>query len=312
MRASSRYDEPVALPTFDGFCLPVLQVLAREAAPIKKATLFALVADRAGLSPADREEVIGSGQLTYENRIGWACSWMKQAGLVANPSRAMWTITEAGRRRMARGTPITAVELRPSVDPRSRAAGRGEPAVSVVPPEAPSPPLQTPDERIDGALADIVKSVQAELLDVLRGVSPAFFEKTVLRLLKSMGYAGNLGRVEHSGRTGDGGVDGILYLDRLGLERVYVQAKRWEGSVGSSTVRDFAGAMDVAGATKGVVITTSRFSADARSYVERSPKAIRLIDGDEMAALMVEFGVGVSRERVVVLPKLDRDFFDEE
>jgi restriction system protein len=133
----------------------------------------------------------------------------------------------------------------------------------------------------------------------------------VLHLLKSMGYAGQLGRAEHAGRTGDGGFDGILYLDRLELERVYVQAKRWAGPVGASTIRDFAGSMDGEAATKGVVTTTSTFTAEARNYLKKSPKAIRLVDGTELAALMIEFGVGVSRARTLVVPRVDEDFFDE-
>lgn len=306
----------MALPTFDAFCRPVLEVLALHDGALDKSTLFARVAEAARLSPEDREARIGSGQSTFENRVGWACSWMKHAGYVENPSRARWAITAPGRKRLQQGTLITAAELRPFADPRARAQrGAGSPGGS----DASSPASsllssgleQTPDERIDEAVADIKRELQADLSERLSNVSATFSEQTVLRLLKAMGYAGALGRAEHSGRSGDGGIDGILYLDRLGLERVYVQAKRWEGSVGAPTVRDFAGAMDVVGATKGVVLTTSRFSAEARQYTQRSPKAIRLIDGEELASLMIEFAVGVSHERVVVLPKLDRDFFDD-
>lgn len=143
------------------------------------------------------------------------------------------------------------------------------------------------------------------------GASAGFFERAVLKLLDKMGYAGKLGRAEHRGKTGDGGIDGILYLDRLELERVYVQAKRWKGAVGASEVRDFAGAMDGESANKGVILTTSTFTPEAVRYIERSPKAIRLVNGNELARLMVEFGVGVNLETKLVMPEVDEDFFDE-
>ena len=160
----------------------------------------------------------------------------------------------------------------------------------------------TPRDRIDGAVDELRESVSLELLRQLRGSNPTIFEVAVLDVLKAMGYAGDLGRAEHAGQTGDGGIDGVLYLDRLGLERVHVQAKRWKGSVGEAVVRDFAGAMDVRGATKGVIVTTSEFTKSARKYVDMSPKVIRLIDGEAFADLMVEFAVGVTHERTVVIP----------
>lgn len=170
--------------------------------------------------------------------------------------------------------------------------------------------VSTPIERIDAALKEIVEDVQTTLLERISAASPLFFERLVLRLLTSMGYAGKLGRAEHAGKSGDGGIDGILYLDRLELERVYVQAKRWAHPVGASVVRDFAGSMDAEAATKGVILTTSTFTADARTYVSRSPKAIRLVDGRELARLMVEFEVAVSRQATIVVPRVDEDAFE--
>ena len=300
----------MALPTFDAFCRPVLEVLASRGSPMKKSELMEAVADRVHLPDAERNETIGSGQLTYQNRIGWACSWMKHAEWVENTSRAMWAITEQGQARLRNPQSVTAGELRPKVDPRVKGASSADEKPVPVLMTAATLDLRTPDEKIDEAVRDIKQAVASDLLARLKSMSPAFFEVAVLKLLKAMGYAGKLGRVEHSGRTGDGGVDGILYLDRLELERVYVQAKRWDGAVGASTVRDFAGAMDAESATKGVVITTSYFTGDAQAYVKRSPKAIRLISGEEFVSLMIEFAVGVSHERTVVLPKVDLDFFE--
>lgn len=301
------------LPPFDAFARPVLRALATVPSGMSKRDLYARVASDMQVSEADRSEEIASGQTVFENRVGWACSWMKACGWVSNPKRAWWVITPAGEARLANPETITAVEMRPAADKRVVAAETASAAVST-PSTTVLPPTEvvaTPEERIADAVAEIVNLAQDTVLERLLAGSPLFFERTVLKLLASMGYAGELGGAEHTGKTADGGVDGILYLDRLHLERVYVQAKRWKEPIGASTVRDFAGAMDAEAATKGVILTTSGFTKEARRYVEKSPKAIRLVDGPELAKLMVEFGVGVSRTQVVVLPKLDEDFFDD-
>lgn len=298
--------DPMPLPKFDGFAFPVLVALAAAPAGLSKRALYDRVAADLGLSSEQLAETTASGGAVFEGRVGWACSWMKACGWVESPRRAHWQITEAGRARVRQGGPITAAEMRPRADGKSRPHA----APLAVEPDA-EPLSTTPHERIDQAVTEIVRDVESDVLARLLAASPIFFERTVLRLLAVMGYAGELGRSEHTSKTADGGVDGILYLDRLHLERVYVQAKRWQGPVGASTVRDFAGAMDAESATKGVILTTSGFTKDARAYVEKSPKAIRLVDGPEIAGLLVEFGVGVSRANAIVLPKIDEDFFED-
>lgn len=294
------------LPKFDALAHPVLTALAASPGGLSKRALYDRVAVELRLTPDQLAETISSGQSTFENRVGWACSWMKSCGWVDRPRRAHWVITEAGRARWQQGAPVSAAEMRPLADGKGRAAPT---VVEEAPVEARTD--TTPDERIHAALAEIVADVQSEVLSRLLAGSPLFFERTVLRLLDAMGYAGELGQSEHTGKTADGGVDGILYLDRLHLERVYVQAKRWQAPVGAAAVRDFAGAMDAESATKGVIFTTSGFTKEARAYVQKSPKAIRLVDGLELARLLVEFGVGVSRTTTVVLPRIDEDYFED-
>lgn len=290
------------VPPFIAFGLPTLQALGSSPIGLRKGELIAQVAVASGLTDAELAETIPSGQPAFENRIGWLCSWMKKKGWVENPRRAHWQITEAGAARLATGLPFAFAEFR-GFDGKSLPTN---PAVAEVEEVA-----RTPQERIADALTEIVDDLRATLRERIAASSPLFFERLVLKLLTRMGYAGNLGRSEHSGKTGDGGIDGILYLDRLGLERVYVQAKRWQGSVGAMTIRDFAGSMDAEAATKGVILTTSTFTADAKRYVEKSPKAIRLVDGEELTRLLVEFEVGAARETTIVIPRLDEDVFDE-
>jgi restriction system protein len=298
----------MSLPPYYGFGLDVLAALASQPSGLNKAALYARVAEARSLTAEELAQTIASGQSTLENRIGWICSWMKKVGWVENPRRNLWTITPAGLERLRRGSPVELSEFRhvAGQGPALEASGASTSA------EGPNEPMaETPRERIDTALAEIVDDLRSTLLERIGASSPLFFERLVLRLLTKMGYAGKLGRAEHAGQSGDGGIDGILYLDRLELERVYVQAKRWQGSVGASVVRDFAGSMDAEGATKGVILSTSHFTKEARAYVQKSPKAIRLVDGQELARLLVEFEVGVDRAATIVVPKLDEDAFEE-
>lgn len=294
----------MALPPFYEFCLPTLQELQAAPTGAKKRDLFERVAKRMSLNPADLQEIIPSGQSTFENRVGWALSYMKKIGWVDNPSRAAWALLPAGSARAQTGRGVAIDELRPG---KRDATLGGDEALD----GHTLGPTLTPRERIEVALAEIVADVEATVLQRMAALTPLRFEKAVLQLLDKMGYAGKFGTTTHAGQVGDGGIDGILYLDRLQLERVYVQAKRWQGIVGASVVRDFAGAMDGESATKGVILTTSSFSADARKYVEKSPKAIRLVEGKELARLMVEFETGAQTETELKIPKADEDFFDE-
>jgi restriction system protein len=293
---------PLSVPKFDELFVPVLTRLARANGGVAKRGLSdGLIVDL-GLTDVALAERIPSGQSTWDNRLGWACSYLKRVGWIQAPKRAFYEITAAGRSRLSEPNPITLAEVRPLL---IDGGGEGSEVDRIEQQDL------TPEERIHAALNEIRADLAERLLVRLHAASPRFFEQTVLRLLEKMGYAGELGGSEHAGKTGDGGVDGVLYLDRLHLERVYVQAKRWQGSVSASVVRDFAGAMDGESATKGVILTTSTFTKDAHRYLEKSPKAIRLVGGEELAALMVEFGVGVSRSDTFVIPKEDGDFFEE-
>jgi restriction system protein len=171
---------------------------------------------------------------------------------------------------------------------------------------------QTPDERIEGALHEIHGAVAQELLERITQAPPAFFEALVLDLLHALGYGASEEDLERVGRSGDGGIDGIISLDKLGFERVYVQAKRWQGSVGRPEVQAFYGALAGRRARKGVFLTTSSFTREAREFASQVAESIVLIDGPRLTSLMIEYGVGVTHYRVLRLPKVDGDYFEAE
>jgi restriction system protein len=295
-------------PKWNDYAEPILRYLAESGEPVRISTIQETGADLLKLTSEQRAVTLKSGRAIYRDRAAWALTYMKYCSWVHTPRRAHWQITAEGRARLTTGVPISESEMRRTKDalyPRTPRVRKE--AAEVAPHEETS---LTPRDRIDGAVNELRETVSAELLEQLRSSNPTFFEVAVLDVLKAMGYAGDLGRAEHAGKTGDGGIDGVLYLDRLGLERVHVQAKRWQNSVGEGVVRDFAGAMDVRGATKGVIVTTGDFTKSAKRYVEMSPKVIKLLDGEHLAELMVEFAVGVTHERTVVIPKLDLDYFE--
>ena len=289
----------MTVPSFYEFGLPILRALAAGEGPVTKSTLLEEVPAAMGLTDDDLAETIPSGESTVANRLGWALSHMKKPGWVDNQRRGQWTLTEQGAARVRAGHPVQLRELRWPGD-----ADIG--TESTVPDTIP----QTPTERIAAAQAEIQADVASTLLERLKTVPPARFEAIVLQVLVAMGYTGSRGHSEHVGKTNDGGIDGVLYLDRLGLERIYVQAKRWQAPVGAPTVREFAGTMDGEGATKGVILSTSTFTQEARKFLSKSTKTIRLVDGLELASLMVEFDVGVTTVRMIKVPRVDEDFFE--
>lgn len=287
---------------------PILQALQANPSGLAGSTLSEQVARATDLSAADRGETISDGTPKYLVRIKQARYHLKTSGLVASLPNGTWVITKTGQEHLNSGVvsskppkPIARIHKAPKSQSKAHAAG--------ILPLNHDDPVEAPIERVDQALREIQDEVAHELLQILSERSPAFFERTVLKLLKAMGY----GDHEHTGGPGDGGIDGILYSDRLGLERVYVQAKRWNlnGTVGSPEIRSFCGALTINHAGKGVFITTATFTADAEKEAKKVPQVIRLVDGKKVAELMIEFGVGVSKTHVRTIPEVDRNFFDE-
>jgi restriction system protein len=308
----------MAIPDYQVFMLPLLRRSAEGPASI--ARLAQLVADDLRLTPDERLQTTpGGGKTLLADRAGWAKTYMKQAGLLCQPKRGVVEITDAGLKLLTQQpVAINNATLRqyPSFLEflrRKRAGGGGDAAVDAVNTETAALPEDTPDQRILTAHTEIETLLRADLLAAIKHKAASFFEKVVLDLLGALGY-GLPGETSslRTGRSGDGGIDGVIDEDRLGLERIYVQAKRYtDQTVSAHDVRSFAGALEDKGARKGVFVTTSTFSRDAISYAERQQhKRIVLIDGDRLADLMIRHGVGVRVERAVEIKKIDLDYFE--
>lgn len=308
----------MAIPTYDQLIFPLLKVLAAHPDGIKTRAAYDAVADAAGLTDEDRRELLPSGkQPVYQNRIGWANDRLKRAGLSKSPAEApatrTWQLTAKGLAFAAEhpnGLDAAAVEQIAKVPMHSTVCG--EPPTGEVLAVAPSSGTQSPDERIDAAARELQESLSADLLDAISSMPPVGFEGLVLEVLHAMGYGTSQGDLQQTPAFGDGGIDGIITLDRLGLEKVYVQAKRWTtGTVGRPEIQKFVGALAGQGGTRGVFITTSTFSKEAREYADRVPSRMVLIDGEQLSSLMIEYGVGVSVQRVVKIARLDTDYFED-
>jgi len=301
--------------TYDRFIDPVLRVLAEHPDGLRSSKVYEAVADRVKLSAEERDELLPSGrQRMYHNRIGWAHDRLKRAALSMAPARGLWKLTETGFAFVkSHPSPLTddEVERIAVVDPDSTVAGaKPDGGKILVIPAAPAT-KQAPGERIDAAVAELQEAVRRDLLEIVRRASPAFFEQLILELLLQMGYGASASDLERTGQSGDGGIDGVISLDRLGLDKVYLQAKRWqaENRVGREEIQSFVGALAGRRATRGVFITTSSFSAPAVEYAKQVSDS--LVDGNKLANLMIDAEVGVSVERVVKIPRVDLDFFED-
>ena len=301
----------MAVPTYDRFIEPILRYLAAQPEGTKARDAHEAAANALGISEGDRAEVLPSGtQAVYKNRAGWAHDRLKRAGLSTSPQRGFWKLSEAGL-RFAREHPdaLSDDELGRLVADFLEVRLRDNPAQSASSAHvATAASIASPDDRLDQALSELRATVARELLEALAAGSPKFFESVVLDLLHAMGYGASRSDLQRVGGSGDGGIDGIISLDRLGFEKVYVQAKRWQSSVGRPEIQGFYGALAGQRANKGVFITTSIFTAQALEFA-RSVERVVLVDGARLADLMIEHGVGVSH-RVLQVPKLDSDYFE--
>ncbi len=302
----------MVVPTKNQLHRVVLEIAAESTAPLSRRGIVELLSTRLSLTEEDMVEQSSSGVFRVADRTDWAMFDLRRAGYLFRPTRGRFLITEEGRAvlEMHQGE-ITDADLRsviqtnkPTIDtPREEEAGPR--AVTGIFDETPLTLMQS-------SFATVQENLAQELLDSIRGISPERFERLVIHLLECMGY----GQGQAVGRSGDGGIDGIINQDALGLEKVYVQAKRYtSGSVGEPEIRNFAGSMIARGATKGVFITTSGFSNTAKqtaANVSQRNETIRLVDGNELAQLMIRHSVGVVTEYTYEIKKLDENYFAEE
>lgn len=302
----------MTVPGFQTWFMPLLRRLG-DGNEHAISELYGQLADDMDLSADDRAMLLGSGkQYVFMNRIGWSRTYLKKAGLIASPARGILKITARGNEvldqppenlnvNFLRRFPEF-VEFHTFKGPE-RATGDEAPAYQGE---------ETPLETLERVQRELEASLAEELLDRIKTATPAFFERLVVDLLLAMGYGGSREDAGRTiGKTGDGGLDGVINEDKLGLDVVYIQAKRWEASVGRPVVQAFAGSLEGVRARKGVLITTSGFSADAKDYIRNIEKKIVLIDGALLAALLIQHNVAVTLEASYSVKKLDLDYFDE-
>ncbi|HFA59971.1 MAG TPA: restriction endonuclease [Rhodospirillales bacterium] len=299
----------MAIPDYQTLMLPVLRLAAQGEITTKDLT--AQLADEFSLSEGERTERLKSGQGVFRNRVSWALVYLSIAGLLERTGRGKYRITEDGRK---------ALSLNPDrIDnrflkrfPKYRNWREGRTDRAEPDPSDRENVVETPEERIDAAFKEYSAALERELLEKLRDISPEAFERLIIDLMAAMGY-GQRGTHRHLGRSGDGGVDGLITEDALGLDKVYLQAKRYAAgnAVGRPQVQQFLGALDEHGAAKGVFVTTSRFTLDARRAEARTGRQLVLVDGEELARLMVRYRVGVRRLRRYDLERIDEDYFEQ-
>lgn len=300
------------IPDFQSCMLPILQIAAEGEVRISK--VVERLADEFGLSTEERLHLLPSGkQTTFANRIHWAKSYLGKAGLIDLTKRAHFCITDSGRQVLKHPPPridIKYLRQFPSFqefrnDPSDKERDETVPLATS---------SLTPDEVIRNAHRLLEESLANDLIQKIWASPPAFFEKLVVQLLVGMGYGGSVVDISDAlvGRSGDGGVDGVIDQDPLGLDRIYVQAKRYAAgnTVGASAIRDFFGSLDRFKATKGLFVTASTFTSSARDTAAHLSKRIVLIDGDQLTRLMIRHGIGCRIDETLHIKSLDEEFFE--
>lgn len=301
------------IPTFEEFLYPFLLMLkdgeiSNKDMKKKLIAYFSLTED-------DLAQRTQGGNATQVNdRIGWCRQYFRRALFIDIPQGGIWKLTDRGKEYLANHSSLTINDLMEYPEFAEYYGGKkAKKEVEAVPAKPSIASLGiTPTEALEEAYTSINDTLSDELLSMIMSLSPSFFEKLVVDLLVSMGYGGDYkDAAEVTQANKDGGVDGIIKEDKLGLDKIYIQAKRWAGVVGKPIVQQFAGALDEVKASKGVFITTSTYSKDAKKYVENLSKKIVLIDGKQLAAFMIEYNLGVSVKKAYVVKRIDTDYFEE-
>jgi len=302
----------MTIPDYQTVMLPLLKFSADEQEHSLRDAIDTL-ADEFKLTEAERKELLPSGQQeVFNNRVGWARTYMKKAGLLETTRRGHFRITTRGLQVLDKKPPHIDVKFLEQFDRfqefRVLRHTRSQNATIEV-----EEPETTPEEALETAYKRLRDNLASDLLQQIRSSSPALFEKVVVELLVKMGYGGSRKDAGRAiGKSGDEGIDGIIKEDRLGLDIIYIQAKRWENTVGRPEVQKFAGALQGQRARKGIMISTSSFSQEAHDYASRIESKIVLIDGEQLAQLMIDHNLGVSPLAAYEVKKVDTDYFTEQ
>jgi len=307
----------MTVPDYQSVMLPLLQFAGVKKDETSTGEAIEALAKELGLTDEDLREILPSGiQSTFVNRVGWAATYMKKAGLLESTRRGFYKITLRGQELLKKQPKAINVKLLNQYPEflefkqlkGTRSGDRENSSRTTI-----DVTTATPSEVLEAAYENLRDELAAELLVRLKKSTPSFFERAVVELLVKMGYGGSRADAGKAiGKSGDGGIDGIIKEDKLGLDVVYIQAKRWDNNpVGRPDIMQFAGALQAQRANKGIFITTSRFTEDARNYVSQIGSKIVLIDGDQLTNLMIEHDVGISTVSLYPVKRIDADYFDE-
>jgi len=306
------------LPTYDQLMLPLMKLLSELNEPIKISDAANILAERSNLHEEDLNKILPSGKNIFKDRVAWAKTYLVKAGLVQQPKRAYCEISSLGRQVDLKSLDAITNEYLAQFNGFSDfKLGKknkdefGIENLQVIESLNSYQETQTPEETIQNTTELLKSDLKSDLLQMVKDKSPSFFERLVVDLLVAMSYGGShQDAAQAIGKTNDGGIDGVISEDRLGLDKIYIQAKRWKDTVGRPDIQQFKGALADQVAKKGVFITTSSFSKEAIESARKS--GIVLIDGDKLTSLMIEFGLGVQIERSFHIYKIDQDRFDED
>lgn len=306
----------MTIPDYQTLMLPVLQLTA-DGKEHQMKELIASLIDRYDMSDEEKTRLLPSGTShVFGSRVAWAKTYLKQAGLLSSPRRGIFQITEDGRALLSKSPPkidngvLANYPAFISFRDRSRQTSESteeQPQTQELPLE------QTPEDAMASAYKRLRAELEIELLEQVRKATPTFFEQLVVDLIVAMGYGGSRQDAGRAiGKSGDGGIDGIIKEDKLGLDAIFLQAKRWESNVGRPEIQKFAGALQGQRANKGIFITTSAYSRDALDYVQAISSKIILIDGSQLVRYMIDHNVGVSVSGKYEIKTIDSDYFETE
>lgn len=302
----------MSIPDYQSAMLPLLRLLG-DNGEHRMRDVVAALANQFGLTEEEKKELLPSGNLVFENRVYWARMYLKKASLIVSPKWGFIQITDRGRACLAESPQKIDVSYLKRF-PEFLEYYTGKKPEDGEASEAEETATETPEELVASGYQKLRGQLQAELLSRVKSSPPEFFEKLVVRLLTAMGYGGSVADAGKAiGGTGDGGVDGVIKEDKLGLELLFIQAKRWDtATVGRPDVQAFVGALYGKKAKKGVFITTSTFSKDAKSYAEGLDSRVILIDGAKLAELMFDYNIGAVVESSYLVKRIDSDFFEDD
>ena len=306
-------EQHMPIPDFQSVMRPLMDVVSDGKEHFMREALDRL-AKHFELTEEERKRLLPSGQQEiFTNRVAWAKTHLRMAGLIEAPARGIFKITPRGQEILRTTADRIDLRLLQKQPGYLEARGRKRDKISAEGAPEDSTSEQTPEELMEESFAALRESLGRELLAKLKGSSPSFFERLVVELLVRMGYGGTRKDAGQTiGRSGDQGIDGIIKEDRLGLDTIYIQAKKWEQTIGRPEIQKFAGALQGVRAKKGIFITTSDFSKEAVEYASRIDSKIVLIDGEQLWSLMIDFGIGVSTTATYEVKKIDNDYFSEE